>query len=128
MRVIKEVEIPSKTIKATVKKIETIYCDFLDCKEKVIPRGNTYSGAVCRLCNRDVCYKHKDCYDDYSSDYPEHYCTICYDLWIPARNEMNNRHEDEEDKLQEKIKIESLEKNEDNRNNCKNKETIESKS
>ena len=123
MKITKEVEIPAKTIKATVKKIETTYCDFPECKNKVILRGSTYLGVKCRLCNRDVCYNHKNYDSYYSEDYPEYYCVICYDLWIPARTELINRQEIEYDQLMEQTKKESLEKNENNRNKTGNKNT-----
>jgi hypothetical protein len=107
----KEVEVTLKAkpaVPARKKVKEVVYCDI--CSDEIQPYTYGYGkrGSECTVCGRDMC---RDCskYDpDELGDYPDRYCTFCFSLFIPARAKMNERHWKEEEKLEAKIKKESL--------------------
>lgn len=120
MRVEREVKIPAKVVKteAKVKKVLTVSCDI--CNSKIdLSKDNRYGSGMsqCCLCKRDICrtvkagrYGDGTCYQMYDngSDYWDKYCIICYPLYIPAMRALQERHWKEEEKLEAKIKKESL--------------------
>ncbi len=109
MKEIKEIKVKAKVIKATTRKVEKITCDVLGCGVTINEKGYGFRGK-CDLCGRDICRGHTTYDPDEPGDYPENYCPTCVELWIPARREMKNRHWDEEEKLEAKVKKLSLAK------------------
>lgn len=88
---------PAKTV-----KIEKTICDLCDLE----------AVSTCCLCDRDICYEHKN-YDRVEiGDYPDHYCEWCdelkFETYSEEKSKMENRHYEEELALEEKIKAESL--------------------
>ena len=108
MKKTSEVKVPAKTIKATTRKVESVYCDIDNVR---IPRGSVY--GQCTLCNRDVCQQHTRRDPRDWGDYPARYCDICYRLKFEGKyndiyDELQANLEREEAILERKIKKESL--------------------
>lgn len=106
MRQQKTVKVPA--VKASTKEVTVVYCDIPECNAKVTIENYGGGGGVCEICKRDVCKKHKvrDYHD--GGDYANNYCTICWPIYEPLREKMEERHWDEEEELIEKVKKESL--------------------
>lgn len=90
-------------------KVITIYiCDI--CREDIGSKIGT-RGNVCAICERFV-HRNYKCSDEHpedtSTDYPRTLCDICIRLWNTMYKPMQDRHEAEEEAMQQKIKEESL--------------------
>jgi len=107
MKKITERKVPAKTIKATTQKVTVITCDAIDCKEKITSTGYGYRGS-CSLCKRDICRTHTTYDPDEPGDYPDNFCPKCVEIWIPMRREMNERHWEEEERLEKQARKLSL--------------------
>lgn len=105
MRKVTEKVIPQKVIKASKKTVEQRWCDICSEKMKTNSWGNF---AECCFCGRDICDTHKVRDNRDGGDYYETYCTICYGLWYPALDKLDEKHDKEEEALRRKIKKESL--------------------
>ena len=62
------------------ERIHTHYCDVC--------------GAVCRntckICGKDICGVHRiQDPEDWNTDYPRYFCTTCWEIGIPFREELN---------------------------------------
>jgi len=116
---IKEKTIKVKAVKAYTKKIKIFVCDLCGKEGK-----DSSSFKECFFCGRLICYSnYKGCcakFDkhymaDYPiGDYPENYCKICYKLRFLKYDDdfkkMKSDYGDSMKNLEEKIKLESLEK------------------
>lgn len=108
----KEVTIKVPPQKAYDRKETKVYCDI--CGVKVVYQNYGGGGGACCLCKRDVCVKHKE-YDPHEpGDYPDKYCTYCYDLKFGKYQELADKilaeYDRKNDNLDKKIKEESLAK------------------
>lgn len=104
MKKVIEVKVRAKTIKATTKEVTEFYCDVAGCGKK-ITHGN---GHECCICDRDVCFDHYRAESDDYGDRMHYYCPICYDLYVYAYEDMKEKYWNEEEKLREDVKNESL--------------------
>ena len=73
------------------RNVTVYFCDI--CGKKV--------GAACgrcRICGRDICGLHTYTKDN-GSDYPDTYCTECWEIGEPRRKRMDDLEEEIEDEL-----------------------------
>lgn len=107
-KIVKSIKV--KPVAATTRVVEEFFCDI--CSEEISVRRR-----VCTLCKRD-CHGWQDkrgCSQtddrDYG-DYPDYYCSICYDLKFVKYNreywDIQEELESKEEKLNKKILEESL--------------------
>lgn len=114
MKKTKIVEIKAKPAKeaipAKTKKVTETVCDF--CQANLPDHGSFGWYPKCTLCGRDICRKHTKFDSPDSSDYPDNYCTICFDLrfvkYGDAWWKLQELHEKEEEEFLKLIKKESL--------------------
>lgn len=109
----KEVEIRVPAKRAHTRTVKEFYCDIPSCTNKALTKSSMYVGGErspvqCSICKRDVCDRHRVYDPDEPGDYPDKFCTICATLYLPERNEMQERHWKEEEKLRSRIRKESL--------------------
>lgn len=116
-----EVKVPAKVVKtpAKVKTVVRYTCDI--CSETVDKsQDNRYGSGMsqCTLCKRDICrtmvkdkYAVYTCWEydpDEHGDYPDKYCIHCIAVYIPERRKLAEKHWREEEKLEIKMRKESL--------------------
>jgi len=102
--IVKETKvIPEKIIPESVEVIEKIICDVCKLKE---------AKKVCQFCGRHICKEHMVEIYDYG-DYPDRFCSICNELlfkkYCKEFDDIEKEYEEKIDKLNEKVKKESLE-------------------
>lgn len=101
---IEKVVIPAQEERIEERKV--FYCD--------ICNKSSYGGMrTCHLCGRTVCHDHQTYDPEEMGDYPDCYCIPCSSLkfhkYLKERQKMEERHFEEEEKLMDLIKKESLE-------------------
>ena len=105
MKKVSQKVVPQKIIKASKKTVEERWCDIGG--EKMTQNSYGYWGN-CSLCKRDICEGHRVRDNRDGGDYYDSFCTFCYDIWYPALNELDRKHEKEKDALRRRIIKESL--------------------
>lgn len=99
-----------KPTKVTRRRVEVIICDL--CNDGHTKGGYVNGGTTCYICKRDVCANHREYDPYYDGDYPDRWCTICYQLNIKYHEEKINLeaiYDAAIEKIDRKIKRESLE-------------------
>lgn len=100
-KVIKEKITPAKKIEVYV-----FCCDVPECDQRAVRLNNR--ARECKMCARHLCEDHTAYDYYYSDDYPDKVCVICFSYLTPARKELFDRHDREEELMLRNVKKVSL--------------------
>lgn len=108
------VRVPAQ--KATRRKVEKIYCDVGG--EHITGHGGYGRTGKCVSCDRDICRKHeKPDPHGFNEDYPDGYCTVCYDIkfvkYGDRQLKLEEQHDKEQNELDRLVRVESLKETEE---------------
>ncbi len=102
------VKVPAQ--KATKRKVTKVYCDVGG--EFISGNGGYGRTGKCTICSRDVCRKHEKIDPHSPEDYPDGYCTICYDIkyvkYGDRQIQLDNKHAEDKQELNKSVLEESL--------------------
>ena len=73
--------------------VTTYYCDIDGCE--------SHGKNTCCMCKRDICDKHRIHDDRWGGDYPDIYCTECWEIGKKYRDASKQIETDADDKMEE---------------------------